>query len=143
MGTFGKFVIGALMLALGLAGLGMTLCGGFFTAVGVVTGATSMLATSASALLFGLLFIFLAIKYFRRSKSPVDDLAGAPQAVDPAAPRPPIEELSGVDRAMLGTCPNCGKAVRLDAAECAHCGALFGANSHWQIVPMAPDGHTR
>ncbi len=49
---------------------------------------------------------------------------------------PKAENLSGVDKSLLGSCPNCRITVRLAAQECFRCKALFGPNSAWKVEAL-------
>jgi hypothetical protein len=51
----------------------------------------------------------------------------------------PPEDLSSVDKALLGSCPNCHSIVRLIASECVHCKAIFGPSSSWKIERLLND----
>jgi len=42
----------------------------------------------------------------------------------------------------LSFCPNCSNEVAANAAECARCGALFGAGSEWQPLDELPEPRT-
>lgn len=46
------------------------------------------------------------------------------------------DDLSAVDRALLGTCPNCRNVIRLNSEECPRCKATFGEGSAWKITPL-------
>ena len=46
------------------------------------------------------------------------------------------DDLSGVNRSLLGTCPNCRNVIRLTAEKCSRCDAMFGAGTTWKIEPL-------
>ena len=51
--------------------------------------------------------------------------------------KPKVEDLSAVATALLGTCPNCRKVIRLSSANCLNCGAVFGPGSTWKVDPIS------
>jgi hypothetical protein len=91
-------------------------------------------------ILLGLLFLWM-IKQFDKNARIAHLLRTLKDALLPTShevagkvsSKPAPEDLSGVDKSLLGTCPNCGYPVKRSAEMCNHCNAHLGPTSAWKV----------
>jgi hypothetical protein len=138
-----KIIAAVMTLFLGLAALAATVCGvaiwGHTSNKGQVFADTLLLFLAAAFILW-LAYLVFSRGVIGKSKSAAplpheNDLQLPPIDPTPDAPHL-IEDLTGVDKSELGTCPNCSGVIRLRSAECMHCRAAFGETSAWKIEPL-------
>jgi hypothetical protein len=137
-----KIVAALAALLLGLAGLALTFCGIVIWGQRANRGEffnAALILFAVTALIFWLAYFCFSRGVIGKSKSanplPDADLSISPVSTEPQAPRI-IENLTGVDKSELGSCPNCKRVIRLNVVECMHCRALFGEASRWKVGPL-------